>query len=151
MICPAATISSSICGMGKPMICSYGIAGEPGYNLAKNHVLTLAGVRGNLSLGAPRGVVTHIVQKCGCLKGIGPQFACASSFPFFEKALRQSVGEICPSHFCVVVVVRPCTSTSSLQAFTSGSPILKLTFRVSHMSNAYRTLGLKPFHYESRV
>ena len=34
----------------------------------------------------------------------------------FFNAPRQGDGELCPSHYCLVVVVRPRKSTSSLQA-----------------------------------
>ena len=36
-----------------------------------------------------------------------------------RKAPKQSVGNICQSHICLVVVVRKCKSTSSLQCHTS--------------------------------
>ena len=67
---------------------------------------TLAGVHSNLSLGAPRGVVTHFVQKFGCLSGIGRVWREVFFFLkcfFFLKTLWQGVNEIFPSHFGVCV------------------------------------------------
>ena len=45
------------------------------------------------------------------------EVACASQSPF-SKELGRGVGEISPYHFSLVVVIRPCKSTSSLQAHT---------------------------------
>ena len=82
---------------------------------------TLEGIHINLSLGAPRGVVTHIVQKFGCLKGIVR--ASARSLLVENVSVLESTQARCrhklPAHFYLVVVVRKCKSTSRVQAHTS--------------------------------
>ena len=82
-----------------------------GYIPVKKYFLTSASVHGNFSLGATRGVT---MVSAACL------IEELHMHQSVHQQKNQSVGELCPSHFSLVIVVRPCKSTSSLQAHTSG-------------------------------
>ena len=92
--------------------------------------------------GCPRQFVVGRAERCRdayCLKSIGRVSARSlhAHHRVLEKALRRGVREMCPSHCCLVVVVRPCKSTSSLQ---DQSP--KLETRVEHWVSGF-TLNLE--------